>query len=58
MKGIDYSINQKLDSQNIQKNFSSFLIGTTFKVRGIKVLPIVNYSVDSFVMAIGLQKEF
>lgn len=58
VKGIDYSIDQKLDSQNIQKNFSSFLIGTTFKVRGIKVLPTVNYSVDSLVMAIGLQKEF
>ena len=58
VKGIDYSIDQKSDSQNIQKIFNSFLIGTTFEFRGIKVLPAVNYSVDSFVMAIGLQKEF
>jgi len=58
VKGVNYNINQNIDSQDFKYNFSNFIFGTTIKLKGIKILPILNYSTDNFVVIVGLQKEF
>ena len=58
VKGVNYNINQNIDSQDFKYNFSNFIFGTTIKLKGIKILPIFNYSTDNFVVIVGLQKEF
>ena len=54
----NYNINQNIDSQDFKYNFSNFIFGTTIKLKGIKILPILNYSTDNLVVIVGLQKEF
>jgi len=58
VKGVNYNINQNIDSQDFKYNFSNFIFGTTIKLKGIKILPILNYSTDNLVVIVGLQKEF
>ena len=58
VKGVNYNINQNIDSQDFKYNFSNFIFGTTIELKGIKILPMFNYSTDNFVVIVGLQKEF